>query len=387
MQTIKLQNPAYNASALKWDDPTYDPDTPLFVKESVVLGARRFKAAKCTSTTDFDYVGPSLIQPGIATAVENAEVEDNEFQIFNVYGAGINYCRYLCQETQGCLHYTVANNRCNLKGDGAVLKQLKAGKTTQGGVCTPRMPDDAQPAVAATPAPTTLWQTSYMDHARVDNAMATWDAINPGLQHVVLNDTTMDAWAKEHMAPRHYHLFKAFPLGVMRADFWRYYVVYVHGGIYADADVACKQPVARWWPAPGCSAVIGLENDLHLCQWTFAAEKHHPLLWATINLIYSVAKKEGIKVTTDHLSDDFVHHYTGPGIFTRAIIAARVASGPVETWPGQQGAHGVCFKRSTFFREEVVENLYSSQWDIGNKSWTAQVRELAKRGFETQIQR
>ena len=34
-----------------------------------------------------------------------------------------------------------------------------------------------------------------------------------------------------------YTAYRSFPLGVMRADMWRYAVLYKRGGLYADVDV------------------------------------------------------------------------------------------------------------------------------------------------------
>ncbi len=34
-------------------------------------------------------------------------------------------------------------------------------------------------------------------------------------------------------------MFRAYPLGVMRADFWRYAILFAHGGLYADMDCRC----------------------------------------------------------------------------------------------------------------------------------------------------
>lgn len=72
----------------------------------------------------------------------------------------------------------------------------------------------------------------------------------------------------------------------MRADLWRYATLYARGGLYADVDVQALRPVAQWLPPQdkevkgmpyqrqymqyswdGCAMVIGLENDVHFCQW------------------------------------------------------------------------------------------------------------------------
>ena len=81
-------------------------------------------------------------------------------------------------------------------------------------------------------------------------------------------------------------VYKSFPVPVMRADFWRYAILYAFGGIYADIDVEALLPLEDWlppkaeerfWPPKtntsasptwsSCSIVVGLENELHFCQW------------------------------------------------------------------------------------------------------------------------
>ena len=44
-------------------------------------------------------------------------------------------------------------------------------------------------------------------------------------------------------------IYHSFPLGVMRADFFRYAMLLDQGGIYADVDTACKVGGSHDW---GC---------------------------------------------------------------------------------------------------------------------------------------
>ena len=37
-----------------------------------------------------------------------------------------------------------------------------------------------------------------------------------------------------------YDIYSSFPIGVMKADFFRYAVLLAHGGVYADVDTACQ---------------------------------------------------------------------------------------------------------------------------------------------------
>jgi mannosyltransferase OCH1-like enzyme len=38
-------------------------------------------------------------------------------------------------------------------------------------------------------------------------------------------------------------MVKSFPKGVMIADFWRYSIMYSHGGIYLDLDTLPVKPI------------------------------------------------------------------------------------------------------------------------------------------------
>ena len=42
------------------------------------------------------------------------------------------------------------------------------------------------------------------------------------------------------LGPRAYAVYSSFPIGVMKADFFRYAVLLAHGGIYADVDTSCQ---------------------------------------------------------------------------------------------------------------------------------------------------
>jgi hypothetical protein len=89
---------------------------------------------------------------------------------------------------------------------------------------------------------------------------------------------------KEHFSGDEvYNVYKSFPLNIMRADLWRYAILYFYGGLYADIDVDCWRPVKDWFEKmePGmdvvcpwcsweeCKAVVGQEHEgaEFLAQW------------------------------------------------------------------------------------------------------------------------
>jgi mannosyltransferase OCH1-like enzyme len=57
----------------------------------------------------------------------------------------------------------------------------------------------------------------------------------------------------------------SFPVGAMRSDFWRYAVIYMHGGIYGDIDTWCKRPVQQWLPAEKPSEWENYEPENWYC--------------------------------------------------------------------------------------------------------------------------
>ncbi|MBE0674896.1 MAG: hypothetical protein IH591_09570, partial [Bacteroidales bacterium] len=54
--------------------------------------------------------------------------------------------------------------------------------------------------------------------------------------------------------------------GASKADIWRYLIMYKYGGVYADMDCRCINPL-RQWIDPGAAFVtqLGINNDF--CQW------------------------------------------------------------------------------------------------------------------------
>jgi mannosyltransferase OCH1-like enzyme len=213
-----------------------------------------------------------------------------------------------------------------------------------------------------------------------------------------------------------YAIYAAYPLAVMRADFWRLAVLYAHGGIYADVDTKCLTPVQHWfpprvtspqdprfvinastWQAAGplqyfnltwddCSLVAALENDAHVCQWIIAAAAGHPVLRSAMQIALE-SMRDGFDCTYEHM----VHAHTGPAVWTQAIADVlgldRSTSAhdiTVAAWTNAavyQRARQlrVCIVAPTFWgapfpyntTAQNAQNLYSSQWGRGapNTPW------------------
>lgn len=263
--------------------------------------------------------------------------------------------------------------------------------------------------------PLKIWSTikSRSLSQTLKKTVASWKQLNPSVSwqldtdqdilHFLEHDIGGDLWGtvKRFMdqdAP-----------AVMLADIWRYAILYKFGGVYSDIDVVCKQPLHVWLPPShtidsipsreyqnmtfdSCSILIGLENDIHFCQWTFASAPGHPILQRTLELIIHRGR-HGISFE----NEDFVHYHTGPAVFTTAIIDVLFQNFPVnysrnaiqsfrDVWNMPDVQYHVrstlkaCIVGTSFFKNDVAQNLYASQWsdDEINGSFSSWVQDVHK---------
>ena len=106
--------------------------------------------------------------------------------------------------------------------------------------------------------------------------------------------------------------FDLCPITVMKTDLWRYCVIYKYGGIYADMDTHLITGLHIFKKNALLTAVP--ENDVHMCNWVFAAPKKSPILKEIINL--SVKRINSYDFKKNEKGEHYVHFLTGPGCFT-----------------------------------------------------------------------
>lgn len=167
--------------------------------------------------------------------------------------------------------------------------------------------------------PKILWQ-SYIsiDRLPVESlpCMDSWLRQNPGWRYHFCSDAEIEKFFRVYQGGRYFELFEAMPLPVMKADLWRYAVMEQFGGFYADIDTYCFEPLDDWLDRRVGFHFGSEGNRRDLCQWAFAAASHHPILSNLLELIRNRVEQDGgVNETIAH----YVHHYTGPGIFSEAI--------------------------------------------------------------------
>lgn len=238
----------------------------------------------------------------------------------------------------------------------------------------------------ASSVPRVIWQTVPSHDAPYGAVQAakTWPALNPTWDRVVLDDSDVDAFVSRFYNGTDAARFHSLRLGVMKADLFRYMVVYQHGGVYADADTECNLPVEDW-PGGGadCDLILAPETDDHFCQWGFAARPRHPLFGRVVRTVLNK-----IVVGVDYRREHVVHETTGPAIFTDVIRDYfRIPAGQKATdfvssrRAKEMRSEGVCWL-TIEQRDASFKNLYGSRMiSFRGKGWEGWIRQRDRLKF------
>jgi mannosyltransferase OCH1-like enzyme len=148
---------------------------------------------------------------------------------------------------------------------------------------------------------------------KIRSAIDSWRKYAKEFEYYFYTDEVCDKFMQENFEGEIYEAYKKLPLPVMKADLWRYCIIYKYGGIYADADTICLTNPNNL--LKNAQIVCAPESDHnYLCQWTFAAPPGSAALKSVIDL-----SVERIHKTTKFLEKDIVHFLTGPQVFTEGI--------------------------------------------------------------------
>jgi mannosyltransferase OCH1-like enzyme len=167
--------------------------------------------------------------------------------------------------------------------------------------------------------PKIIWQT-YKDEfddlpKYIRHSAQTWMDKNPSWEYRYVSDKDAAEFVREHYGEEYYEIFNSLPIGVMRGDMWRYLVMYIHGGVYADLDTICNKPISRWL-TEGYDMIISTEHSMNFCQWTFACSPKNKIIKSVIDLMMERLRSPNYEMR------EFVHYHTGPMMWTQGIYNA-----------------------------------------------------------------
>ncbi|GAA5121227.1 hypothetical protein JIN84_00425 [Luteolibacter yonseiensis] len=242
-------------------------------------------------------------------------------------------------------------------------------------------PSPAGPAASLTATlEKVIWQVCKSpDHLPEEygECRRTWLDHNPGWRlELVSNSESRSLFAE--LLPEYLDVFDSLPLGVMQADMWRYGVLLVHGGFYADVDTYCLTPIGTWLPPEdeGMLHLSGEGGTPWFCQWVIPSPAGHPVLRVVLDLIAERVRADG---GVDLERDDCVHYYTGPEVWSEAVRRTLGTDLSIEEIRENQHlarSAGVIVHPTRFFAHQVVRHGYASfTWGRrGYVSWRDDIR-------------
>jgi alpha 1,6-mannosyltransferase len=192
--------------------------------------------------------------------------------------------------------------------------------------------------------PPKIWQAylSYSPGVLAPYAFPihSWISKSPSHSYSILDGQgSLAIISKLAKLPKYAHippLFYSMPRRVLRADFLRYLLLAIEGGVYSDIDTELLKPIHEWVPDEfkiKTRLIVGLEADqsppvagttyeVQFCQWTLAGAAEHEALWMMVERILTRIKErpfhdppEDVDYTNDEVLD-----ITGPAGWTEVVF-------------------------------------------------------------------
>jgi len=135
---------------------------------------------------------------------------------------------------------------------------------------------------------------------------------NKGYKYEFYDDQRVDAFIKDSFNEEIYKAYSRLQIGAAKADFFRYAVLYIYGGVYLDLDSDILVNLDKYLQEDDQAVITREKNHQNLfAQWALVFEKGHPFLERTIKYIVENIQQN------NYLHD--VHGMTGPTVYTRAV--------------------------------------------------------------------
>jgi len=163
----------------------------------------------------------------------------------------------------------------------------------------------------------TIWQTYETTYEELPQyakeSIGTWKHMNPDWDHGYMSGSDREQFFRVNFPENVYNTYMNLPLGVMKAGLWRFAILYIYGGVYADMDTHCKSPISSWLSDEN-DVLLDIERDTPwLATQVIAAKAGSPIMKAAIDLCVERCS-DGI-IKHNHM----VHYYTDVQMFTDAL--------------------------------------------------------------------
>lgn len=154
------------------------------------------------------------------------------------------------------------------------------------------------------------WHTKKL-HPLVQQKINNFKQMNPDYTYFLYDDNDIDDFVNEHFNGEIAECYNKLNIIVAKVDFWRYLVLYYHGGIYLDMDSNIEKPLDELIKEQDQAIITAEGNPKLYVQWGLILSKEHPILKKTIELICN-------NIKNNCYPNDIIK-MTGPFVYTKAI--------------------------------------------------------------------
>lgn len=141
--------------------------------------------------------------------------------------------------------------------------------------------------------------------------METWKEKHPGWIYKLWTNDDIDRFEW-----RNRDYFDAADNPGMKADIWRYEIIYKYGGVYVDCDMECRRPIDNLISRVEFIAGFDSSSKNVVANSFFASKSGFPLL----DIIIKQLSREFPHLTLSMASDDDIQDLTGPRFFSHFAI-------------------------------------------------------------------
>jgi mannosyltransferase OCH1-like enzyme len=128
--------------------------------------------------------------------------------------------------------------------------------------------------------PKFIWQTyesEYKDLPTLAKTCAnSWQEKNPNWEYRYVSGKERSDFVLNNFGQEWFTIYNSYKTNILRADLWRYMCLYINGGLYADLDILCKEPIEHFFDlnynfvaseepsGPGYSQMIFASNSKNI---------------------------------------------------------------------------------------------------------------------------
>jgi len=153
------------------------------------------------------------------------------------------------------------------------------------------------------------WQTKSPPF-KMSQAMESWKQKNSKWEYTLFDSDDRVEFIKNHFEREVLDAYQTLLPPAFQADLWRYCVLYINGGVYADADMICEVSLDEWIS----SDFVVVRDDPMAFKWLangfIATFPKNPCIREIINRIVQKCRNKQLEFYLD---------YTGPALWGKVV--------------------------------------------------------------------